>query len=208
MARRTKEEAARTRLKILKAALDLFSKKGYDKTTFEDIAVRIKLTKGAVYWHFSSKPELLRQLVIYIFDEGTGDQKIVNSTPENFEELKSGLKEWMSRILTIPQNQKNIKMLTTLDWSRPALLEVREQFKELDNSVINVSRTALNKMHERGEIKADVDVTNVAFTIGLTWIGILHCQLGVEEKDYDVDKVFDFMMDSIGKSILVRECVS
>ena len=208
MARRTKEDAAKTRLKILKAALDLFSSRGYDKTTFEHIAARIKLTKGAVYWHFNSKPELLRQLVIYVIDEATGDQRIVNSQPETFAELKSGLKEWMSRILTNPQNHKHVKMLFNLDWSRPALKDVKQQFKELDNSVINVTANALRKMHAKGEIRDGIEITNVAYTIGLTWIGILHCQFSIADKDYEVDEVLDFMMDSIGKSILVRECAN
>lgn len=208
MARRTKEDAARTRLRILKAAGDLFSKKGYDRTTFEDIAVRIRLTKGAVYWHFRSKPELLRQLVVYIIDEATGDQRIINSQPESFEELREGLKVWMGRILTVPQNRKQIKMLVTLDWSRPALQGVKAQFKELDNSVMNVSRVAFQRMLMRGEIRADIDVQNAAYTIGLTWIGILHCQVGVDDRDYDVNAVIDFLMDSVGRNVLVRECVN
>ena len=52
MARRTKEEAERTRTRILASALSLFAKKGYEHTTFTDIAARLKMTKGAVYWHF------------------------------------------------------------------------------------------------------------------------------------------------------------
>lgn len=208
MARRTKADAAKTRQKILKAARDLFSKKGYDRTTFEDIALRINLTKGAVYWHFNSKPELLRQLVVYSIDEATGDQRIINLQPESFEELKDGLKEWMARIVTIPQNRQHVKMLMSLDWSRPALQEVKEQFKTLDNSVINVARIALQRMQQSGEIRADVDVQSVAYAIGLSWTGILHCQLNAGEKDYDVNTVIDFLMESVGKSILVRECAN
>ena len=208
MARRTKADAAKTRQKILKAARDLFSKKGYDRTTFEDIALRINLTKGAVYWHFRSKPELLRQLVVYSIDEAIGDQRIINLQPESFEALKAGLKEWMARIVTIPQNRQHVKMLMSLDWSRPALQEVKDQFKTLDNSVINVARAALQKMLQCGEIRADVDVQSVAYTIGLSWIGILHCQLSVSDKEYDVNTVIDFLMNSVGKSILVCEGAS
>lgn len=203
MARRTKRDAAKTRLKILKAASDLFFRKGYDKTTFEDIAARIKLTKGAVYWHFKSKPELLRQLVIYVIDEAIGDHRIVNSQPESFEELRSGLKEWMSRIMVKPRNHKNIRMLLALDWSRPALKDVKQQFKELDNSVMNVTVHALRKMMERGEIRADADLRSCAYTIGLTWIGMLHCQLNEDDREYAVNDVIDCLMDSIGKNILV-----
>ena len=63
MARKSKEEAEKTRTRILASALALFSKKGYDRTTFTDIAARLKLTKGAVYWHFESKEALIVELV-------------------------------------------------------------------------------------------------------------------------------------------------
>ncbi len=63
MARKSQEEARRTRLRILVSALTLFAKKGYEHTTFTDIAARLKMTKGAVYWHFESKEKLLVALV-------------------------------------------------------------------------------------------------------------------------------------------------
>ena len=47
MARRTKEEAEKTRKRIMASALSLFAKRGYDRTTFNDIAARLGLTKGA-----------------------------------------------------------------------------------------------------------------------------------------------------------------
>ena len=63
MSRKTKVEAEKTRRRILASALSLFAKKGYANTTFTDIAARLKLTKGAVYWHFASKESLLMELV-------------------------------------------------------------------------------------------------------------------------------------------------
>ncbi|MBQ6914751.1 MAG: TetR family transcriptional regulator, partial [Kiritimatiellae bacterium] len=54
MAKKTREDALKTRTRILASALSLFARKGYDHTTFNDIAARLKLTKGAVYWHFES----------------------------------------------------------------------------------------------------------------------------------------------------------
>jgi AcrR family transcriptional regulator len=63
MSRRTKEEAEKTRSLILANALKLFVKKGYEHTTFTDIAAKLKMTKGAVYWHFDSKQNLLIALV-------------------------------------------------------------------------------------------------------------------------------------------------
>lgn len=63
MPRRTKEEAEKTRQEILFSALDIFYEKGYSKTTFDEIAKRINLTKGAVYWHFRNKPDIIAALI-------------------------------------------------------------------------------------------------------------------------------------------------
>ncbi|MBR4939089.1 MAG: TetR family transcriptional regulator, partial [Kiritimatiellae bacterium] len=63
MARRSKEDAKKTRESILASALAMFAEKGYEHTTFTDIAARLKMTKGAVYWHFESKQNLLIALV-------------------------------------------------------------------------------------------------------------------------------------------------
>ena len=48
MVRRTKEEAALTRQAVLKAALTVFSSKGYAATTLEDIAARAGVTRRRV----------------------------------------------------------------------------------------------------------------------------------------------------------------
>ena len=61
--RRTKEDAEQTRQAILESAMDIFYEKGYSKTTFDEIAKRINLTKGAVYWYFRNKPDIVAALI-------------------------------------------------------------------------------------------------------------------------------------------------
>ncbi len=57
--KKTKEEALKTRNKILKSSLSVFLAKGYSETTLEQIAKRSKVTRGAIYWHFKNKKEIL-----------------------------------------------------------------------------------------------------------------------------------------------------
>jgi len=61
--RRTKEEAAVTRAAVLKAALSVFSAKGYAAATLDDVAAAAKVTRGAIYWHFKGKADLYNTLV-------------------------------------------------------------------------------------------------------------------------------------------------
>lgn len=62
MARKTKEEALVTRNQLLDAAETLFSTRGVARTSLNEIAESAGLTRGAVYWHFDNKGDLLTAL--------------------------------------------------------------------------------------------------------------------------------------------------
>lgn len=53
------ERAARTRVEILEAAINLFSRRGFLATTMADLSRAIRMTPGALYWHFPTKEDLL-----------------------------------------------------------------------------------------------------------------------------------------------------
>ena len=58
MARKTKEEAERTRQQIIQAARQVFHACGVSRTSLENIAKAAGVTRGAVYWHFANKADL------------------------------------------------------------------------------------------------------------------------------------------------------
>jgi AcrR family transcriptional regulator len=51
--------AAETRERLLRAAADVFARRGYDGTRVADIAAAAGVSNGALYAHFDSKAELL-----------------------------------------------------------------------------------------------------------------------------------------------------
>ncbi|MDC9587856.1 multidrug efflux transporter transcriptional repressor AcrR [Xenorhabdus sp. XENO-10] len=59
MARKTKQQANQTRQKIIEAAIKTFSKRGISATSLSDIAIAAGVTRGAIYWHFKNKTDLL-----------------------------------------------------------------------------------------------------------------------------------------------------
>jgi TetR/AcrR family acrAB operon transcriptional repressor len=63
MVRRTKEEAQETRSQILEAAEKAFYERGVARTTLADIAALAGVTRGAIYWHFSNKADLVRAML-------------------------------------------------------------------------------------------------------------------------------------------------
>lgn len=63
MARRTREDAAVTRARILASAQQLIRERGLHCVTLDDVARAIGMTRGAVYAHFRSRAELLGALL-------------------------------------------------------------------------------------------------------------------------------------------------
>lgn len=59
MARRTKEQAEETRQQIIAAARKVFHRRGVQGSSLEMVAREAGLTRGAIYWHFEDKAELV-----------------------------------------------------------------------------------------------------------------------------------------------------
>lgn len=57
--------------RILDAAVELFSKKGYDATRVNEIAETANVTKGLIYYYFKSKEEILDYLLQLLFEDFT-----------------------------------------------------------------------------------------------------------------------------------------
>jgi AcrR family transcriptional regulator len=60
--RRRPRQGPATRRQILDSSLRLFSERGYARTSVRDIAQAVGITDAAIYYHFSSKRDLLRSL--------------------------------------------------------------------------------------------------------------------------------------------------
>ena len=63
----------KTKRKIFDTSLKLFSEKGFDATSIEEITAIVGVAKGTLYYHFKSKEEIFEFLV----DEGV--KLIINS---------------------------------------------------------------------------------------------------------------------------------
>jgi AcrR family transcriptional regulator len=58
----------RTREALLTRCLHLFAARGFSSTSVDDVATAAGVTKGAIYWHFSSKEEIFHAILDRIRD--------------------------------------------------------------------------------------------------------------------------------------------
>jgi AcrR family transcriptional regulator len=54
---------------ILKAALDVFARKGYHAANVSDVAAEAGVSQGTIYWYFKSKEDLLVAALLSFFDD-------------------------------------------------------------------------------------------------------------------------------------------
>ncbi|UQD52869.1 TetR/AcrR family transcriptional regulator [Bacillus methanolicus] len=54
------------RRKILEAAIRVFKRKGYEKTTMQDIVDESGMSRGGVYLYFSNREDLFKELIHFI----------------------------------------------------------------------------------------------------------------------------------------------
>ena len=59
-----------TRQRIQDVARDLFARQGVQRTSLQDIADKLGITKPALYYHFSSREDLVRSIVQPLIDDG------------------------------------------------------------------------------------------------------------------------------------------
>lgn len=64
-----KRDAAASRDAIFNAAADLFSRHGFDGVTVDDIAKAAGVNRAMLYYHFSDKLHLYRDIVCRVLDE-------------------------------------------------------------------------------------------------------------------------------------------
>jgi AcrR family transcriptional regulator len=84
--------AEERKMQLLMSAQKLFTKKGFKETTTNEIAADAKLTKGALYFHFKNKEDILFELIKHV----TGHMSKV--VVEKSDKLKSP-KDYMKLFL-------------------------------------------------------------------------------------------------------------
>lgn len=180
MPRRAKVEAERTRARILASALDLFAKKGYERTTFNDIAARLKMTKGAVYWHFESKVSLLIALVDEMLDKF--ERQIVDIMPRSeltFAAVADTMVETARLVVDDPNGRAFFMLVKTqVRWGADSMRGVREEL--LTNSRFgpwHAFSQAVENDKAAGRARADADAAEAANMCIAAWDGMVQAKI-------------------------------
>jgi AcrR family transcriptional regulator len=84
---RRQKRAGRTKRRLKRAALDVFSNKGVDAATVEEITEKADLGKGTLYQHFDDKEQMVITLVEEAIEHLIEKIQAYDNPPETLEEM-------------------------------------------------------------------------------------------------------------------------
>lgn len=152
MARKTKEDAQKTRDQIMDAAETVFYSKGFTLTTMSDIAEAAALSRGAVYGHYKSKLELATAMSQRVIDQVGPFQGDIDASA--LLNLKQYCLQEIRSYIEPSSIQKVLFFLYVGIDDSPELLQLRYAWEKKRIAQID---TLLRQAIIQGELKADVD---------------------------------------------------
>jgi len=138
-------ESNKTKEKIIDAARKLFSEKGFDGVSMEDIAQASGVRKSLIYYYFPSKEILFEEIWINVIDEL---EKDVFSEVDNESSISKAIKRLIKKYVEFAMNKEEISKLIARE-----RLNVLESENGLHNAKSRYERLLqrVEKIFERGK---------------------------------------------------------
>jgi TetR/AcrR family acrAB operon transcriptional repressor len=161
--RRTREEAERTREELLRAALSVFSARGYAATRLEDVAREAGVTRGAIYWHFGSKARLYDTL---LEEYGGRIESVVGEAVAEGGTVGELLERVFVRQLALIEDDRELRAMMELALFKtevtPQLQEGRRRRIRAGRELIAQIAGAIREGMASGELRTDLDPLDAA----------------------------------------------
>ncbi|MFL7838733.1 MAG: TetR/AcrR family transcriptional regulator [Candidatus Promineifilaceae bacterium] len=188
-------EPISTKEKILDAALDIFSRKGFYNTKLDEIVEASRTSKGAIYFHFPNKERLFLALVDQFAD--LLERRVV----EAIQHEEKGI------------NRVRVAMVTILDtfgrYRRPAKILLvqaaglgstfEEKRNEINDRFAFLIQTYLDESVEIGDIgPVDTEIVSIAWMGAIYNVVIRWVNTGEPEPERILNSLLPILLKSVG----------
>ena len=138
----------KTKRKIFETSMKLFSEKGYDATSIEDITATVGVAKGTLYYHFTSKEEIFD----FLIEEGI--KLLQNSVDIKIAKYSNYLDKLKAIVLiqikVVNKYEDLINIILTQLWGKD---ERNKKCQKLIYDYINKIEEVVNEGMNLGQIK-------------------------------------------------------
>jgi AcrR family transcriptional regulator len=191
-----------TKESIVKTALELFLQHGYEKTSLNQLAREVGITKPAIYHYFKNKDELFHEVVSLFFQEMGKWSSARLGSCETLEDLLKAFFESLESFREVADillgKRKRGVSYSFLELILNASKRDPRVRRRIEDGFLLSRRTLKERLveaQERGEIRDDIDPEVFAFQIhalveGTTLISYL-------DKSVDLNTIGEKLFENI-----------
>lgn len=167
-----KENAKR---RILEAAMDVIAERGCDRMTIDDVAKRLGVTKGAVYWYFPNKEELLTAVLKEVLNSIQAD--IRKCTFESYynKTAEETMIQIFDRFVLAYSERRELffEMFSLANRDSDARRAIREYY----DGVTATFEEAIRKEKKRNYILTETDAHTLALLFTALYTGLQNYEM-------------------------------
>lgn len=149
-----------TQDRVIEAAARLFRGKGYAGTTTREIAAELGIQKASLYYHMTSKEDLLFRICLDSMTEHLKGVRKALELPEILERLRAVVEGHAKRLYSdSDRNAVALLELRSLDAERRAeVIRLRDQYETIVQELIG-------RAQQDGILRVDVDAKYLTLTL-------------------------------------------
>jgi AcrR family transcriptional regulator len=139
---------------VLRAAIELFNRKGYDATSIGDVAAALGLTKSAVYHHVASKEALLAEALDEALEELDATvSAAAGAEGSAYERLRATVRRSVEVLVA---HQPAVTLLLRVHGNSETEIAALRRRRRIDGQLAALVRAAADEGALRGDLDPDV----------------------------------------------------
>lgn len=165
---------------LIDAALDIILSTGIDSLRIEDVCERVGVTKGSLYWHFNDRDGLIREALLEHLYRLSEQQTAVLDQAIDTAATRDEYLMKVAGALVDPFDPAEVE----LRWQRLEILATTRRDPGLSAMMSDIQRRQqryvadlMEKAHERGILRRDVDPRAMAAVLTAIALGSNHLSL-------------------------------
>lgn len=182
---------------IKQAALELFSEKGYHKTTTNEIAARAGIPIGSIYSYFQDKKALYEELLKDLYDHV---QAHIYDTPLPAGDVRTVIRQYVETVMEshtyLPEFQREVASLS----------QQYEEFRSMEEKYRSASgQMGLSLLNKYQPYLRITDYETAEFILLSSVEAVVH-EVQLFPNSLDKEKVITELTDLMCRYLLKDEC--
>lgn len=202
--RRSKEDAEATRASLISAAEQLFAEKGIHNTRLSDVAQAVGVTRGAIYWHFKDKDQLIGAVIermsMPVESAMKNLLKQASDSAMSLEDLSDTLAFSFKRLLESPAVEQITRFAMRYSLSNQSPTISEQLRRNRDQNIARFTQI-LEHAQQNALVRSDRNPHQLALYVRAHVMGIYHQYLSSGDlyprKMEDIRQAIDLLIDSL-----------